>query len=459
MNRPAEPAIRSYFFGKGYRDLRDTLVGSWNLNLATARDYLSRSGTEWSREQQLMAVLWVSAGISVVVFGTVTFLLASALHVLLLAVVFLLIYVGFTLVLLTERAYLAYQRFFAVCPACHAKAPLPEYFCPKCGEVHRNLVPSSYGILHRTCLCGERLPTTFFLKRGTLQARCPECEHLLHREHTEARKIFLPIMGGPAAGKSAYLHAVVRRLIEHALPTRGINPSFLDKPSEHGYRRIVEALSQGRAPDKTVARLPVAFNLKLEASSGTRLLYLYDPAGEAFLHGGEMILHKYLSYRSGLIFLIDPFSIPRVRRDYHDELETADQRLKPSTLPAEDALARVLLNLEKNFGLGKTQRIQAPVAVVLSKADAFGLRARVGTGTSDAVREQLCRWDQEHVVQRLEARFAQVGYFLCSAFGRMPGADSSAFEPEGVLEPLLWLLEQEDVKFFGRAEESSAGVV
>jgi hypothetical protein len=132
---PPEPAIKSYFFDKGYRDLRDTIVESWNRNLASSREHFDKASRLFPGEQadKAQAIVWATAGISVVVFGTAVFLIASAVHITVLFAFFLLIYIGFSLVYLTERAYLVCKRFFTVCPECHAKSRLPEHFCPRCG--------------------------------------------------------------------------------------------------------------------------------------------------------------------------------------------------------------------------------------------------------------------------------------------------------------------------------------
>jgi hypothetical protein len=463
MTATPEPAIKSYFFGKGYRDLRATIVESWRRNLTSAQEHFSAARKSLSADEKPMALIWGTAGVSVVIFGTAFFAAASAVHVTVLAAFFLAIYLGFSLVYLAERGYLAWKGFFSVCPACHSKRPLPEYFCGRCGEVHRRLIPSDYGILHHTCRCGERLPATFFLQRGKLQSRCPECQALLARDHTETRKTFIPVVGGPAVGKSAFLFAATRGLVERAAPAAGLTPQFLDAAVEGDFRRIWQGADLGTAPDKTQAKLPRAYNLRLSRPGATpRLLYFYDPAGEAFDATDELILHKYQDYFSGMIFLVDPFSLPAVRDDYADALKTAAAAIKPSALPAEDALSRVLINLEQNFGLAKTARVPAPLAVVVSKADAFDLpetlgeeavaprlrTAPPGTDRRDLrhhlVREQLLRWGEAGLVDQFERRFAKVRYFACSALGRLPDGSGRAFVPWGVLEPLLWVLGEAD---------------
>jgi len=473
MSSPPEPAVKSYFFDKGYKDLWQTIKESWSLNLASSEEHFqraSRTGFEDVAEGA-QTIFWWSAGISVVVFGTAVFAITSLLHVALLGLVFLLIYIAFSLVLLTEWCYMGIRSFFTACPACHEKSRLPEYFCPSCGEVHRRLIPSSYGILRRRCQCGEKLPATFFLDRGGLTSRCPnpDCHEILDRSHTESRKAFVPIVGGPAVGKSAYLFATVRRLLEREAPRRSLECSFIESTTEAQFDRIVGQLDHGRPPDKTTEKVPRAFNLELRNGRGNwaRLLYLYDPAGEAYVDAEDLVLHKYQGHLTGLIFLIDPFSIPEVRRLYDDQLAAVETTLKPSSLLIEDALDRVLITMESHFGVGKTARIKSPAAVVVSKTDAFDLEDQLEAGSaapsdpthsggpdeaaSDRVRRALIRWDQADFVQQIETRFKTVRYFACSSLGRMPDGTDRAFEAQGVLGPLLWLLDTSQPGFLGKS--------
>ena len=43
---PKEPAIKSYFFGKGYRDLTATIKASWAANIVTAEPHWKDASKE-----------------------------------------------------------------------------------------------------------------------------------------------------------------------------------------------------------------------------------------------------------------------------------------------------------------------------------------------------------------------------------------------------------------------------
>lgn len=463
-----EPAIKSYFFDQGYRDLGATIKESWKRNRDSAGEHFGKVGKHMPGEvgDKALAILWAAAGVSVMVFGTAVFLAASAVHIAVLAAFLLVIYLAFSLVYLTERAYLTWKGFFSVCPVCSSKNPLAEYFCPGCGAVHRGLIPSSYGILHHTCKCGQRLPATFFLKRGQIRSRCPDCESLLETGHTESRKTFVPIFGGPGVGKSAFLFSAANRLISY-LETGGLHATFLESLTEDEMRRVREQLEMGMAPAKTLNRVPRAFNVQVAAAGqDPRVLYLYDPAGDLLFGTQELAEHKYQKHMNGLIFMIDPFTIPAVREEYSDRLQEVRDALKPSGLPVEDALSRILIGLEEHFGLSKGDRIKVPVAVVINKIDAFDLEQKLGgapaaaappsfEATRDEVlREQLRRWDAG-VVHELETRCARLRFFACSALGRMPDDSAAPFEARGVLEPMLWILSQADPLFASERKKAA----
>ena len=475
------PAIRSYFFGKGFQDLRETIRASWWRNHESAQAHFRRGGEHFSgegMEEKAQGILFGTAGVSVMVFGTVVFLAASAVHVVILLALLAVIYTAFTVVYLAERGYLLAKRFFTVCPHCHTKARLPQYFCPGCGAVHGSLIPSSYGILHHTCRCGQKLPATFFLGRGALRSQCPEpgCAQALEQSHTESRKLFVPVTGAKSVGKSAFLYTALQELVEHRAGELGLSHSFVEAGTERDFERTRDQFARGRRPDVTMDALPRALTLRLDrAGQSPRVLYLYDPAGEAFADTQGTGLHKYQEYLSGLVFLVDPFAIPAVADEYRAQLAAHADALRPSTVPVEDTFARILIGMEEFFGLRKGERIRVPVAVVLGKTDAFDLDDRIGERAVDArmasspagaaregvrdalVREQLRAWGEGPFVQQLETRCSKVRYFTCSSLGRMPDSTDRAFEGRGVLDPVMWIIGEADGALVGRRRLSLSG--
>jgi hypothetical protein len=463
-----DPAIRSYFFGKGYRDLWATIAESWQRNLDSAKEFFAKAPGSDDSEEIFRSGVWIAAGISTLIFGTAFFVAAFILHIILLCLVFLLIYFGFTALWLLERCYLGVRLFFMACPHCHARSTIPEYFCDGCGAIHARLLPNSYGITSHICQCGKKLPATFFLDRGRLQARCPTCHENIAREHVESRRIFVPIMGGPSVGKSAFLFGAVRQLMDHEAGSLGFRAELFDKRSEGNYRSVVGLLESGRPPDKTRDPIPRAFNLALHKNGHLAfLLYLYDPAGEAYQEADKLAAHGFHDYLSGMILVVDPFAIPAVRSQYNAELKREHSSLKPSELPIEDAVDRLLLTLEADFGLSKRGRVKQPLAIVLNKVDAFDLNDVIGEAAVDrafgfwegdrpadrdavrnnVLRNQLVDWGEQAFVSRIEGRFSNVRYFTCSALGRMPNVSGAEFTAKMVLPPLLWI--------FGHADSAS----
>lgn len=455
----SSPAVRSYFFGKGYRDLGATITDAWKRNLKSAGDFFDRGAATTGEEMPyaLVAALWFAAGAAVFVFGTATIVLLSAIHVVLLSIVFGSIYVGFSIVLLIERTVMVVRGFVSVCPVCHSRLALPVYRCDSCGAEHPRLIPSSYGILWHRCRCGQRLPCTLLLDRGRLRSNCPECSHSLAREHTETRKQFVPIVGGPSVGKSAFLFSACRILRDRSAPAKGMTASLVDAGQERAYERAVRDLDAGRPPDKTVETLPKAFDLLFRGGGrADETVYLYDPAGDAFLNSDELVPHKFLEYLSGIVFLVDPFSIPELRNRYASRLHGNAAEIRPSSLPIEDVMTRLLNTMEAQYGHGSRRKIGIPLAIVINKVDTFDLEDLVGeralsgvplkSGETEVerrnrlVRDRLREWGEAPFVQQVETRFSMIRYFTVSALGRTPDRSAAAFTPIRVSEPVHWIL-------------------
>ncbi len=481
-----EPAIKSYFFGKGYSDLGAVIKDSWRRNIQSSKLFFKRidSSGEWYITA-MNFVFWGGAGISVMFFGTLVFALISIIHVTILSLFFGSIYLAFTAVWLLEEGLLFMRQLLVTCPHCHKRNHLPQYYCDNCGEVHSKLNPNGYGIFYHRCKCGHKLPSSFLVNRGKLQARCPndQCHQMLHRDQFEAKKICLPIMGGPYAGKTAFMFAVVRQLIEQRAEEMGYETAFLDSQNENDYNRVLNELKQGTVPGKTVASIPKAFNLALKKGGKTHwLLYVYDPSGETYENTDNLTGHHYKEYMNGMILILDPFSIVAVRRHYEQQLSKTWNSVNPSQLSVQDALTRILLTMEASYGLGKTDKIKKPLAVVLSKIDAFDLETIIGEQAVDSaiknainnptgnaidnamnnakstltrrdvrnalIRQQLADWGESSLLQQLDMRFKNIQFFTCSALGRIPDGRQQDLMPDHVIEPVNWLLNTVSSKDF-----------
>ncbi len=461
-----QPAIKSYFFGKGYRDLGNTIKDSWFMNLVSAGDYWKKTVKFWNEGGLYMlgAVATAFAALSVVVFGTAWFLVLSTIHIVILAIFFSLIYISFSFLWLIERIYMFFRGIFVVCPFCHEKYDLPYYLCPNCKIVHTRLIPSSYGILKRTCQCGHELPTAFFNGRNKFEARCPipRCSRTI--ETQETKPICIPVIGGPSVGKTCVLFAATHDLIETTAPKYSWKIRFLNQQNEDIYERVLQNFNQGVVPAKTVELTPVAFNFFVGSSrwSPEKIVYLYDSAGESFQNSDDLVSHKFYGYLHGFLFIIDPFSIPELLYEYESNLKLYGTQIKPSDLMLEDCFDTMLINLEKNHKIRRDQQINKPCAVVINKIDAFDLEYRIGESAAKSLMikdpkiksmeeavNRLCEelfmeWELGNVLRKLKHKFKTYRFFTCSALGHLPDNTKQPFQPYRVTEPLMWLLGQAD---------------
>lgn len=166
----------------------------------------------------------VLAMVAVIIFGSAITAVITIINIVVLLFFMAIVYLGFTVIWLVDRLYLTRKKIFTACHECKEKSLIPTYICPKCGAKHTNLTPGVYGILKRTCNCGEKLPTAFFNGRKNLEAECPNCGHKL--TDRESRPICIPIVGGRSVGKTAFITAFSKEFIESIAPSKGFDIEF-----------------------------------------------------------------------------------------------------------------------------------------------------------------------------------------------------------------------------------------
>ncbi|MGQ9889106.1 MAG: TRAFAC clade GTPase domain-containing protein [Aggregatilineales bacterium] len=368
---------------------------------------------------------------------------------------------------LFNRLYAAYYRITIRCPNCHSEMPIPVYICDRCGTPHDRLWPSVYGVRYHECkgrlpdgtVCRNCLPTADWWGRGRLDQVCPACGHTLAQGIGRETNVHIPIVGGPAAGKTSFLVAATHELKEVYGPRRGLGVRLLTAEAEASLARSIAMLRAGRpiakTPDAEDSAPAYTVEIKRRGRRVPSLLYLYDAAGEHYTREERALRQVYFRYVQGVIFVIDPFSIDQVRAEYRDQLAAAPRAPAPSAENLESVYERMLRVMEASHGPHPGRRFPQPVAVVITKVDAFDLERHIGLPAARELmrRDPRLRFEEDAInvlveqflvrkgaynfVSSLHSQFSTVKYFSCSALGYDP---ASRFKPVRTLQPLLWIM-------------------
>jgi len=453
-----EPAYKNYFFHQAFLDMKRLVINVWHYSTIFFQKVFSAGRACFTGD--IASFAWP---IGVVVFAAtpipaaITFLFSLVMLISYMAITLFCVAVAaviMALLNLMERLSLAIRGIFMVCPnaGCYKKITLPLYKCPDCGREHRHLVPSSFGVFSRICQCGKRLPTLFISGRGKLPAFCPHCNRSLVKEIGVTQNAHVPVIGGPSAGKSSFLVAAYLES-EKYMESRDGKVTLVDGPLKRRFESLVESFKSGVTVSKTSATPPDAVLFRVhkefDVDMTDALVYLYDPGGEVFEAQDRLSPLRYLKDASGLVFLIDPFSLEAVR-DRHLKAIEAVGDLSPSEASPQQLFDRLVSVLQAYKGKSRRSVFSLPLSVVLSKMDAFTHDRSAGAPGIEAPSQEVRAWlihdaREGNLVRSIENYFKGIQYFSCSALGRMPSSKSSAFEAKGVLAPLRWALGKKDV--------------
>lgn len=441
-----QPAEKSYVFDKGYRDVARAFSVTWGQTFDS--DSIKRLFSN--------VVLLLPNLIVFLLITAFRIVLNTVISVLLVAVFLILapfVYIGFVLVAFLDFLYRLFKRISSVCPNCQYRFDLPAYLCPKCKQKHSRLIPSRYGVFKRKCLCGQKLPTTFFNGRQKLQAMCNKCNNGL-RDGGQHVEICIPVIGGVSAGKTCFVNTLISKIEDGAAVKAGF--SFEYVLGTGNYRNIIQGMKQGFLPPKTNdMRLKYdQFYLTPKGESVKRLISLCDVGGE--IYANDRLISEQIGFRyaNAFIMVIDPLSVRAYRKEAQDTVDLAQNGASAMTIDA--ILNRLVVTLENLCNLSAKEMLKTDVAVVFTKADLPGLDALIGktavanyrqshrvseAEASSALCEAFLRqYEEDNFVHTLRSKFQSVQYFACSALGT--SQQGKAFQAVGMEGPVNWLLER-----------------
>lgn len=323
------------------------------------------------------------------------------------------------------------RRATGSCPVCYQVTTLPAFPCDGCGEIHRDLRPGRLGGVWRRCGCGKSLPTTVLRAAHRIAPQCPRCATTLREGGAVTTDIRLPVFGPVSAGKTRLVYAGLVALRDE-LASAGGELSFVDNDSKAVFDGATAVISSGQATAKTPAgTLPHALTARLTRGRKRALLHLFDAAGEFYADREDNSDLEFLDHAPGLVFVVDPFSVPWVRDQLGGPAAAPVARAHPATAHP-DGVYQVTARRLRDYGV-ETRRRNLAMTVV--KADLLAGLAPGDGLRRGAVREWLCEAGLDNLVLSAERDFGEVRYFVAAS---VPG--HTAGENMRPSAPFEWLI-------------------
>lgn len=326
-------------------------------------------------------------------------------------------------------------------------------------------------------VCGMR-STTFV---------CPHCHNKIPSEMVAEGAEIISIIGAPNSGKTVYFTALMKQLslYGHKL---SLSMTPIDAEDSLSWRRTSEVVKERNRilfTEKTLLEktselgegeksVPLIFKIHYkdiyaknpEKTQKSIYLVFYDTAGEMFEEKERMNIVRYLEESSGVILLLDPFTIDSMRKKIDTVIDVGED------VRATDE--HFVLERLVDFVNDKSKLQNKPLAVAFSKIDAFimGYRQSVGrdipgidlTQNSSFIKTGKLSLDKvdsidRHLTVALDEHCDGLGsrvgdyakrtfgkdnvrMFAVSSLGCNPNEDGTLDEikPYRVMDPLVWML-------------------
>lgn len=434
----ADPAVLQYFYGPAATDADQAVRLAyedsrrfWNSGVKRVMNYFD-TNNPWITGP---LGIGVAAGMAVgTVFGALAAASCALIHLLVVGLSAGFVRATGTALRGADSVVLRIKNIRMFCPVCFERVPYPGYVCPghRCKHPHRDVRPGRFGIVRRRCQCGTSMKTLLLFGSSQMAAFCPHCDHLLEHRPGEAPEIVLPFFGAVGAGKTRLLFSMVTQLQAWDADKK-LKAEFADSVTARELATAEEILRCGTTTSATLPELPRAHVIRLISGNNTRILHMFDAAGEHFYTDKRTQELGYLGKARTFVLVIDPLSVnsfwERLPPDRQAELE-----LVRSTVPSPELAFHQAHQSIQAMGV---RLKEARLAVVFSKAD------KIDTPDGD-----VGEWaDRElglgNLVRSVRLQFKE-SRFMCAAAVM---GDKGVHESIATL--LRWILADDDVALPG----------
>ena len=251
-----------------------------------------------------------------------------------------------------------------------------------------------------------------------MNAFCVYCDRQMSDETGRFREVMLPLLGGRAAGKTRLMAAMLVGLHDLArrpeLTSASVRVNLANPDTQVAYEVLSTVLDTSGHILATTSELPHAHSVQLRIGQRTRLVHIFDPAGELLVDRDRTDELRYLAAARIFLFVLDPMAVP----GFWDSLTDADQATLDRTLASQvhpqEVFDRALpQTIQMGARLGKSR-----LAVAISKTDLIEHTKLLDGRRDDS---QWARsWLEErlglgNLVRSMDNEFHEVRFFFTSA--------------------------------------------
>lgn len=366
----------------------------------------------------------------------------------------------------------------ALCPYCFNKINLRKLdmrctskSCCEPGSTERHIIPRK---LARTDIKGYGACDV--CGKSTHILVCSSCKHDLPDTINDSETKIISIIGTKGSGKSYYVAALLRQIMDMGLLARvaGASTRFLPESREIYENRYKKNMDKclplegtNLVTDIVKDNPPVLVNVSFSNSRNKKVDYTYsffDAAGESFSDPAVLAsITPYIAHSEAIIVLLDPRQIEAVNSAVSASIPNL-----PAISPEryEDTINNVADVIYNSLRLNRRNKIDIPICVAFSKWDLLintpgllpgdfivsqpslasvnGFDPNVVENSSAEIRSLLNEWST-NLQETVEKLFKTVCYFGFSAWG-LGSKDGSKIPPIAsfrVEDPLLWIMNRD----------------